>query len=58
MVVHDPNAAECRDVLCQSKEPDRQKIDLAAYGYSEVPLLNTNELMCGRRPNPTGGSDT
>jgi len=55
----------CRDVLCYcpqaidpndtaATEEDRQsrRLDLTALGYTEVPLLNSVELRCGRKQPP------
>ena len=45
--VSDVNDPQCRDYLCYC--PQANKVDLAALGYTEIPLLNSVELRCGRK---------
>jgi hypothetical protein len=45
--VSDVNDPRCRDYLCYCPQAD--KLDLASLGYTEIPLLNSVELRCGRK---------
>lgn len=45
--VSNVNDPLCREYLCYC--PQANKLDLAALGYTEIPLLNSVELRCGRK---------
>ena len=47
--VYDPDDPACAEALCYCSQERCRRVDLAARGYTEVPMLNTVELRCGRK---------